>query len=204
MASQKKITSLNIFDNPKLTTKSILENKINMILKSNNPKSKNTNSLSKLTLLKKLRSKIINIENNIIKSPQNILKNQKLKNIKSQKTLINKTINNFQKENSLINNNSSNFRAPNPYLPLNNFTKSNHRIPSSLTGNRKISLSPEIIENYNSMVNKIINSNNNINSRLNKLNNIESKIEHSNMNNSSKSKIISKINIVRQMFYKMF
>lgn len=73
MAS-KKITSLNILNNPKLTTKSILEDKIRMIITSNNPKSKNSKNLSKLTLLKKLRSKIIDTESNIIASPQSILK----------------------------------------------------------------------------------------------------------------------------------
>lgn len=203
MAS-KKITSLNILNNPKLTTKSILEDKIRMIITSNNPKSKNSKNLSKLTLLKKLRSKIIDTESNIIASPQSILKNQKLKNIKSQKNLINKTISNFQKENSLINNNSSNFRSPNPYLPLNNFTYTNHRVPSSLTGNRKISLSPEIIQNYNLMVQNIINSNNNIDSRLNQLNKIKTSITNSKINNSSKNKLISKINSVQQMFYQMF
>jgi hypothetical protein len=253
MESSKKITSLNIFNNPKLSTKSILENKIKMILYSNNPMNKNSNSLSKLTLLKKLRSKIINTESNIIKSPQNIFKNQKLKNIKLQKNLINKTINSFQKENTLINNNSSNFRESNPFLPLNNFTKNNYKIPLSLTGNntsknktyknndinikfkkniiknknikektidyfqnktsiiqpslienRKINLSPEIIENYNSIVQNIINSNNNINLRSNQLNKIKVTIENSNMNNASKSKLISKINSVQQMFYQMF
>ena len=257
--STKKITSLNIFTNPTLTTKSILENKIKMILSSNNPINKNNNSLSKLTLLEKLRSKIIDTETNIIKSPQNIFKNQKLKNIKLQKNLINKTINNFQKENILINNNSSNFRESNPYLPLNNFTKTNHRIPLSLTGNntsknkiyknndiniklkkkfikneniknenikkkiidyfqnkpnnriqpslnenRKINLSPEIIENYNSIVQNIINSNNNIGLRSNQLNKIKATITNSNMNNASKNKLISKINSVQQMFYQMF
>ena len=212
--STKKITSLNIFTNPTLTTKSILENKIKMILSSNNPINKNNNSLSKLTLLEKLRSKIIDTETNIIKSPQNIFKNQKLKNIKLQKNLINKTINNFQKENILINNNSSNFRESNPYLPLNNFTKTNHRIPLSLTGNntsknkiyenRKINLSPEIIENYNSIVQNIINSNNNIGLRSNQLNKIKATITNTNMNNASKNKLISKINSVQQMFYQMF
>lgn len=254
MESSKKITSLNIFNNPKLSTKSILENKIKMILSSNNPINKNSNSLSKLTLLKKLRSKIINTESNIIKSPQNIFKNQKLKNIKLQKNLINKTINSFRKENTLINNNSSNFRESNSYLPLNNFTKTNHSVPLSLTGNnisknkiyknndinikfkkniiknknikektidyfqnktsniiqpslnenRKINISPEIIENYNSMVQNIINSNNNIGLRSNQLNKIKATITNSNMNNASKTKLISKINSVQQMFYQMF
>lgn len=204
MEPLKKITSLNIFNNPKLTTKSILENKIKIILSSNNPINKNSNSLSKLTLLKKLRSKIINTESNIIKLPQNIFKNQKLKNIKLQKNLINKTINSFQKENNLINNNSTNFREVNPFLPSNNFTKINYRIPLSLTGNKNINLSPEIIENYNSIVQNIINSNNNIGLRSNQLNKVKATIENSNMNNSSKNKLISKINSVQQMFYQMF
>lgn len=54
------------------------------------------------------------------------------------------------------------------------------------------------------MVQNIINSNNNIDSRLNQLNKIKTSITNSNINNSSKNKLISKINSVQQMFYQMF